>query len=379
MGNRESKTLYYTLAATFVVLIALAFTGGKKAGSAFSFFGFGNSSTSRTDFIKIPAQKYKASRFGHDQETAEKTYKNDYRPSSTYARAYIDDQQNQANAPLIASAKFIRKQDKLKKAKKKTNKLLAKNKKKKAGTAATAGDDDEDDFFSDEEDVTANSASSGAGIAANTSGANTQQNANKAKDEENSMNSVEYWERPIFIEEDLKAVVKLIESYQVRKVSNNVFYTLVDDMTHDERPNLREYGLMALSATPSAKSFSELAWMKHNDTTTDLRSNAGKELGNYTNASRVNYVVSALRTSTDSTPKATLEALSALTETSKKYSSLREQSTGTQVDLTNINLLEPRLGTALQVIQEKYSNSADPKIKSEADKTVAAINDFITL
>lgn len=372
MGNSNKKLFIYTLTATFVVLLALALSGGKKSGSVFSLFSGSSKPTSRTDFIKVPAAKYAVSRY-NNQEPSERTYKNEYKPSNTYARAYVAPQES--HAPLIASAKFIRKQDKLKKAKKRSNKLLAKNKKKKS--SGINSDDEDDDFFSDDEELISQSRTQPP---VNGAAGNSPKKASNPEEEEKSLNSVEYWEQPIFIEEDFKAVVKLIESYQVRKVSNSVFYTVVDDMTHDERPNLREYGLVALSATPSAKSFTELAWMKHNDTTTDLRSTAGRELGNYSNAGRVNYVVSALRSSTDNTPKATLEALSSLTETSKKYSSLREQgNNGEKIDMNGIAQLEPRLGSALQLIQEKYSNSADPKIKSEADKTVAAINEFITL
>jgi hypothetical protein len=372
MGNSNNKLFIYTLTATFLMLFVLAISGGKTQGSVFSLFKGASKTTTRTDFIKVPSAKYAVSRY-NIQSDSEQTYKNEYKPSSTYAQTYTAPQE--AHAPLVASTKFISKQDKLKKAKKRSNKLLAKNKKKKTSKSST--NNDEDDFFSNDDDLTAQSnvQQQISGAAANTVKKETNQ-----EEEEKSLNSVEYWEKPIFIEEDYKAVVKLIESYQIRKVSNTVFYTLVDDMTNDERPHLREYGLAALSATPSAKSFTELARMKHNDTTVDLRSTAGKEINNYTNAGRIVYVVGALRSSTDSTPKATLEALSTLTETSKKYSSLRAQSNnGEQIDTNGITQLEPRLGNALLLIQEKYSNSPDPKIKSEADKTVAAINDFITL
>jgi hypothetical protein len=373
MGNSNNKLFIYTLAATFLVLLVLVLSGGKKQGSVLSLFSGTQKATTRTDFMKVPSAKYAVSRY-NIQNNGEKTYKNEYKPSSTYARTYTAPEEN--TTPLVASTKFIRKQDKLKKAKKRSNKLLAKNKKKKSSQSST--NNDEDDFFSDDEDLT--SELNRQQVVSGGAASNARKATEQKKEEEKSVNSVEYWEKPIFIEEDFKAVVKLIESYQIRKVSNTVFYTLVDDMTNDERPHLREYGLVALSATPSAKSFTELARMKHTDTTTDLRSTAGKEISNYTHAGRVSYVVGALRSSTENTPKATLEALSTLTQTSKKYSSLVAQSNGGEkVDMSGIEQLEPRLGNALLLIQEKYANSPDPKIKSEADKTVAAINDFITL
>ncbi|MCC6137450.1 MAG: hypothetical protein IT287_02375 [Bdellovibrionaceae bacterium] len=374
MGNRETKYLLYTLAATFVVLLALTLTGGRKTGSSMWSF-FNSSNTSQTNGLKVPKNRYAVVRYGDAQEPSEKIYKNSYKPSTTYARAYVEPQEVQQ--PIIASAKFVSKQDKLKKAKKRKA-LLAKNAKNKKGQASSG--DNEDDGFFDEEDDSSTSANNLPGGPGPVNATGTAPKKTK-EEEEKEMNTVEFWEKPIFVEEDFKAVVKLIESYQVRKVSNNVFYTLVDDMTHDERPNLREYGLVALTATPSSKSFSELAWLKHNDDTTDIRSNAGKELTNYTDANRVNYVVGALRANTESNPKAALEALSSLTETSKKYTTLRMQNDTSPepTNLTNLSLLEPRLDSALQLIQSKYSNSPDPKIKSEADKTVAAINSFIAL
>lgn len=375
MGIRERQFIIYTFAATFIVLLALAFSGGTRKGSVFSFLRGYQPTTTRTDFLNVPSSKYAVTRYNHsDEQPSEKIYRNDYRPSTTYARAYVEP--TEVKHPLIASAKFVSKQDKLKKAKKKSKKLLAKNKKKK-GTSSSNNEDD-DDFFEEEDE----SSSISGGTTPIIGAVGPRSNPKKQKEEEEkSMNTVEFWEKPIFIEEDYKAVVKLIENYQIRKVSNNVFYTLVDDMTHDERPNLREYGLIALTATPSAKSFSELAWMKHNDNTTDIRSNAGKEITNYSLASRTNHVVSALRTSSDNTPKATIEALSVLTATSKKYISVIELGNNNPepVDTTGLAQLEPRLDTALQIIQEKYVNSPDPKIKSAADKTVAAINDFIAL
>lgn len=313
MGNRETKFLLYTLTATFVVLLAVALLGGRKTGSSLVSF-FSGSSKTQINIAKIPKNRYAVIRYDHSQESGEKIYKNSYQPSTTFARDYVEPQEVQH--PLIASAKFISKQDKLKAAKKRKA-LLAKNAKKKKEKSSSQ-QEEEDDFFEDEEESLSSNNRPAVTGAVNVAGAPPKKTK---EEEEQEMNSVEFWEKPIFVEEDFKAVVKLIESYQVRKVSNNVFYTVVDDMTHDERPNLREYGLIALTATPSAKSFSELAWLKHNDDITDIRTNAGKELTNYTDANRVTYVVGALRASTESTPKAALEALSSLTETSKKYSS----------------------------------------------------------
>lgn len=376
MENRQKKILVQTFAATFFVLLALALTGGKKSRSVFSFFTGSQSTIAGTDSLSAPASRYRVRQKLNDQAPSERIYKNEYRPHAAFASNYQEPQEVQH--PLIASAKFISKKDQLKKAKKRKA-LLAKKKKSKNGLDVPFESDE--DFYDDEDDSRPN-ANMMAAIGNTPANALSGKNGKtKEQEEEEQLNTYEFWENPIFVQEDVQAVQKLIQSYQGRKVSNTLFYTLVDDMTHDERPNLREYGLMALSATPSAKSFSELAWMKHNDTADELRSDAGKQITGYATASRVPHVVTALTTSTDKTPKASLEALSVLTETSKKYTTIRIQndSSPEPVDTTSLNLLESRLDSALRIINEKYANSSDPKIKSEATKTVAAINDYISL
>lgn len=377
MENRETKILLYTFAATFVVLLALALTSGGKTRSLFGVFGFPSDTSETIGRSKLPTNKYRVVRHQRaDQEPDQRIYKNEYRPHSAFASSYQATQEVQH--PLIASAKFISKKDKLAAAKKRKASLKKKLKKKNGMNEPF--DSNDDDFFEDDDTSTNTDGmmAMGNGAAAN---AASDPSKDDKKNEEEQLDTYEFWENPIFVQEDIEAVQKLIQSYQVRKVSNGVFYDLVEDMARDERANLRQYGLMALTATPSSKSFTELAWMKHNDTMNELRSNAGKEIVGYTNAVRVPYVVSTLSTSTQTTPKASLEALSVLTATSKKYASLRaNHNTGPgTLDTTNMEQLASRLDGALRIITDKYVTSTDPLIQAEANKTVAAINDFISL
>lgn len=380
MNNRGTKLLLYTFAATFVVLLALALTGGTKNRTVFGLFGTSqNTAENLSSSMHIPGNKYRVvQKQRHNQAPDERIYKNEYRPHSSHANYY--QQPEEVQHPLIASAKFISKKDKIKAAAKKRKALL----KKKAKIMQGMGNplDSEEDFFEDDDSSTTTNNGMVAMSNSAAAAANNAATANdKKKEEEEQLDTYEFWENPIFVQEDAQAVQKLIQSYQVRKVSNTIFYDIVEDMTRDERTTLRQYGLMALSATPSSKSFSELAWVKHNDTTSELRSGAGKEITSYITASRVPYIVTTLSTSTDSTPKASLEALSVLTETSKKYASVHAQNehSPAPVDTTNLNVLKTRLDGALAIINDKYVTSSDPAIQAEATKTVAAINDFIAL
>jgi hypothetical protein len=376
MGNSNNKTFFYTLIATFVGVLILTLSISQRKGNS-SLFGLFKGANTGSFFsaqhMPVPKNKYSVTRYdktnGHSNEDS--IYKNDYEASTSYAESYTEPQE--VNHPLIGSAKFLGKKKDLKKAKKRKSKLLAKNKKKK--DAKDSGDDD--DFFEDDElESSLNSSAQNSAIGAS-GGARPANTKKTPEEEEKDLNTVEFWDQPIFIEEDFNAVVKLIESYQIKKVSNTVFYTVVDDMTHDERPNLREYGFLALSATPSTKSFSQLTWMKHNDTVSDLRNSAKKEINNYADAVRLGHIVGALKMDSSTSQKTTLEALSVVTATTKKYSGLRanhEQSPSTRPSTSQLSLLEPRLASALNVIQERLVNSTDPLIQSEATKTVAAIN-----
>ncbi len=378
MSNRGTNRIITTIAVTFVVLVVVALSGGEKSGSMFGAFG----STSVTEMPSdiAPKSKYRIIQNGTDEQApSERIYKNEYRPHTTHASYYEAPQEVQH--PLIASAKFISKKDQLKKARKRNKALLAKKKKAKNSNGQPFESQDDDDFYEDDEDVRGNMPSGMTALANSAPKATANNARDKEKEEEAKMDTYEYWENPIFVQEDGEAVGKLIQSYQVRKVSNTVFYDIVEDMTHDERPNLREYGLKALSATPSSRSFNELAWIKHNDTIGDFRTSAGTQITSYTDAGRTPYVITTLSTATDNTSRASLEALSVLTATSKKYASVRAQSETSPipVDTASLKLLETRLDAALVIINEKYVTSSDAKVQSEATKTVAAINDYISL
>ncbi|MCB9073232.1 MAG: hypothetical protein H6623_06390 [Bdellovibrionaceae bacterium] len=372
MGSFKNNTTLYTITITCGVILLFAFmvnSSGQKLGSLFQSTPDSDISESAQG-LEIPSSQYTTFKLNKENNTSSSgRYKNDYQASATYARTYVNDSDNQGTS---SSTKFVeKKKAETKKAKKRSKKNIAKKKNIEKSKLK------KDSFFDDEDSLGSsgnNYASSGGGT---TGPAKAPQ---KKKDEEEQLNTVQYWEKPIFVEEDFKAVLKLISSYQVKKVSGGVFYTLVDDMTHDERPTLRSYGLIALTSTPSTKSFSELAWLKHNDDVNDIRSSAGNEISNYADLGRISYVVSALRINSKSEPKTTLEALSIVSEATKKYSSIKTNSGSSRsTSSSQVAQLIPRLDTALAIIQEKYINSSDPQIKNEASKTAAAIKSYTSL
>lgn len=374
MDTQKKTIILSTITATIGLLLLIAATGGKKSGSVWSFFT-NSPKITRADFMSGPKNKYSVVRHDNNESSeAQNIYTNDYKPSTTFARAYVEEES--AKHPLVASTKVIRKKDKLKDAKKRS-KTLAKNKKTKSGSSATS-DLEDDDFYADSDETT---TSVGGAIVAGAVGSAKPQQETEEQDEEAQLNTVEYWEQPIFVEEDFNAVMKLVNSYNVKKVSNSVFYNVVDDMTHDERVNLREFGVFALAATPSSQSFSELAVLKHVDVNADIRGSVGQEISRYTNASRVNHVLSALRASNEREPRIAMEAMAALSETSRRYFSLGgyDGPNPQRSDSTTLLSLEPRLDSAVQLIQQKYGNSSNAQIRSEAEKTIAAISTNISL
>ncbi|MBY0314718.1 MAG: hypothetical protein K2Q26_04320 [Bdellovibrionales bacterium] len=216
----------------------------------------------------------------------------------------------------------------------------------------------------------------GTGLAA----ANPQQAQQEKEKEEENLDTVDFWVDPIFRKVEYEAVMKLIDSYQIKKVSPSVFYTVVDDMSHDERDQLREYGLLALSSTPSARSFSQLTWIKHNDTDATLRTTANNEVANYTDASRLNYIVTALKATSSGSPRTTIEALRVVRAATEKYArGITQQTTQPTPVKSNSASAISKIANAAEVITTTHLKSSDATVKAEAQQTMNTVNRYINL
>ena len=168
MGNSDNKTFFYALAATFVVLFALAMSvgGGSNSPSLVAkLFGIKKAEKTTLAYQKliIPQNKYSVTRFktGNNGER-ESIYNNDYQAQATHANSYVEP--NEVNHPLIASAKFVGKKIDVKNVRRKL-KRWRKTKEEKSNSESTY---DDDEFF--EEDSipassnTANHAMAGGGL-----------------------------------------------------------------------------------------------------------------------------------------------------------------------------------------------------------------------
>lgn len=314
-----------------------------------------------------------------NDSTRAQRYDSGHNAGNSYASNYVAPQE--IYHPLVASTKFIKKKDK---AKKKGSKL-AKDKDGKLVKAARYNADGSLAPLSESEDeeMSVGNASA-AGVAGGGAGAVQAKKTDGTEEDEENINTVEFWEEPIFVNVDPAAVSKLVTSYQGKQVSNNIFYTVVTQMNEDGRVEVRELGLVALAATPSVQSFSNLTWVKHNDTEPALRTEASRQVASYTDAARLGYVVTALRpSSAENANSITVEALRSLTDSTVKYGNLQANHEGTpttgrsQADI--LSVLEPRYERALQIIEQNYTNSSDAMVKTEATKTVAAINKFMSI
>ncbi len=295
-----------------------------------------------------------------------KISENTYQPNGSYVNSYTPSTEYQH--PLVASTKFISKKDQKKK--KKDKKSLAKASKSTGKSSRRFGFDDD----SYEGEPSTLNKTPPQFIAQNPALA-----TDKKQEEQENINSVTYWEKPIFVDENVGMVSKLIESFQGSKVSNNVFYDIVTEMRQDERVVVREFGLLALSSTPSVQSFSELSVMKHTDPDAELRTAAGREVANYYLEQRLSHVVSALKLNSTDSNRATYEALVVLNDATKKYSDNGTLEDGAQPVRSGTSTVEPRFEQALTVIdQQGLTESKDAKIKSQAQKTSTALTEFIS-
>lgn len=379
MGNRENRTLFYLGVAVAVVLLLVFWGTPNSAKSKKGFMAWSDlekdAELEMAQYRLQSAPKAQWKRVALIKKKAPS--ENTYQPTANYVNSYTPNTEYQH--PLVASTKYISKKDqKKKKNGKKKQSLQAKKKdEKKSGREFGLSETDELDTESD--------ASRSPTPLLNQVQANNNNNAQttkKKEEEEENLNTFEYWEKPIFVDEDQAMVSKLISSYQIRKVSNNVFYDLVVEMRSDERVQIREFGLVALSSTPSVRSFSELATMKHTDPDTELRNAASREVTNYYQEKKLSHVVSALKVSTQQSPRTALEALVVLDDATKKYSGvvapLDENSPDPAPTNLNTAAVEPRFEQALSVIEQtRLTESPDPKIKAQAVQTKDSLSKFI--
>lgn len=323
----------------------------------------------RSKLGKAPRTTWKKT--GEHVSTRVQRYDSGHEVKQTFASDYVAP--TEVNHPLVASTKFLKKNNK---GKLKKRSKLAKGRSGLSGKGSTTDVDDDGSL-----DPLSESPSSSSSIStmAGSSSPNKPTKKEKPEDEEENINTVEFWHEPIFVEADPKAVTKLISSYQVKKVSSNVFYDVVTQMNENPNIEIREFGVMALGSTPSTMSFAQLTWVKHNDDDAAIRNEAGRHVASYADAKRVGYVVNALRPLEET--KVTLEALRSISESVGKYGNLQAQQgadprSSVAVDLKS---LEPRYERARELIEQNHTNSPDALVKTEATKAVAAINKFMPI
>jgi hypothetical protein len=296
------------------------------------------------------------------------TYKNDYRASESFVAGGDDVNNN----PLVASTTFIGKKG-MKKVKGKPKKVADAAKKEKASKKKNG--------LSETPEFTSFAGGSSSPFAFGGGGGFNQKTAKeKEKEEEEQMNTVEYWEVPIFEQQDPEAVTKLIDSYKGSKVSSNVFYELVEEMNHHESETIRVFGIQALKATPSSKSFAHLTWVKHNDTETELRKAADQEVNNYTSVSRLNYVINSLNASGDNAQKVSLEAMSVITKTAKRFDDIQQSNVEPDRNTASTTQgLQNKLTVAYNTLGTLAQTTSDTATKAEAEKTMEAISKVMTI
>jgi hypothetical protein len=369
MGNRDNRTLFY-ICTGVAVLLLLVFGGTPQALLKKSKWAPLSTLTAEGEPEVMISAYEGRSRNELSGSKADDLGKGDiYQPTNNYVNSYTPKTEYQH--PLIASTKFISKKDQKKKKKDKNKKAITRKMESKSKRQFGFTEDMDDSRLP-------TTRTTSQFVAQNKQNPTTKQEQTKKEEEEN-LNSMEYWAKPIFVDQDVLMVSKLIESYQIRKVSNNVFYDLVTEMRQDERLQIREFGLTALTSTPSVRSFAELSIMKHTDPDADLRTAASREVSAYYQEQRLSHVVAALKGTTADTNRSTYEALVVLNDATKKYSGVAPLEDGSPAPTTVSSNVELRFEQALTAIdQNQLTESKDSKIKAQAEKTSTALAEFVS-
>lgn len=373
MGTKNNRNLFYFAAGLALVLLIMSWGSTNTSSKSKSWSPWSTAALEAEmeeashPRLSSPHAQWKRVRLKKD-----KTSGNEYQPTTNIVNSYTPSTEYQH--PLVASTKFISKKDqkKAKKGKKKST-LQAKSKGKEKSNREFGLSDTEEDFETENRSTMPFPQQS-----PNTNNQQAQNN-DKEKEEEENLNTMEYWEKPIFVDEDSTMVSKLIESFQVKKVSNNIFYDLVAEMRQDERVQIRQFGLTALTSTPSVRSFSELTIIKNGDPDADLRQSARQEIANYYQEKKLSHVVSALKVSATPTSKTAYEALVVLDEATKKYSNLAPLDENTPAPKAgNLATIKPRFEQALSVIEQtRLTESTDAKVKAQAVQTEGSLSNFL--
>jgi hypothetical protein len=354
MGNLNKHFITYTLIATVVVFMGFFSLVKENKGSIFS---TNNRGTGKNQVLPFHGRTIFKRWKNKNDSLGNPSYVNNYRPGDNVVISNDDPQ----NGALVSSVTYADKK-KAKKAKKKT---VAKETKKSTTSSRNNK--------LSASNYNANNVSSGGG------GAGGGTKPQKPKQEEENLDTVQYWEEPIFKNEDPAAVSKLIDSYRIQKVSSGVFYEVVSEMSQDERPQLREYAIVALQSTPSTKSFYQLTKMKLNDTDAEIRISAEAEVAHYADVGRLSYVISSLKTSGGEAQQVSLEAMRVLTKASENYGEIHAQSNdGTHSSTQMSASMQTKLTQAYNTLGT-IAQSNDPELKSEAVKTMDSISKAITI
>lgn len=376
MGNSNKRTIFY-FGATFAVLFLMALWPSKKSSSFLGFSAWKNiGRAEQQDDSKVIVSPYSnpRSRWKSRKPVDGKESTNDYQPGENYVNSYVPNTEYQH--PLVASTTFVNKKDQKKNKSKKKKEELAKTAKDSQSTRRYGLSETPDTGDSHPQ------PNPPATIGATTPAPNSSKNTKSNQEEEENLNTVEYWEEPIFVDLNTGMVSKLIESYQGRKVSAGVFYELVTEMRTDERTQVREFGLVALSSTPSTRSFAELASMKNTDTDTNLRNAASREVSSYYQEARLSHVISALSIKNAVANRPTYEALAVLNDATKKYSGESTQGStpgSAPASVTASATVDARFEQALTVIeQNKLTESPDSRVKNQAVRTQSSLEKFLT-
>ncbi len=118
-------------------------------------------------------------------------------------------------------------------------------------------------------------------------------------DQTNTPNQVDnntgHWSKSLLSSPSLKTTKRFIDAFHAGEVSAATFYSIISNTLKSENALVRQHGLLALSQTPSPRSFKELAYQKNNSPFDYVVSKASESLEQYTSsykhASIINQVL----------------------------------------------------------------------------------------
>lgn len=184
----------------------------------------------------------------------------------------------------------------------------------------------------------------------------------------------EEWVKILLDRPDPAALEDFIAAHKSGKVSDDIYYRVIDMMLKDSREEMRLQGVTALDKSPSTASFYKLAEVSRaNSTSADMRQKAEAALEKYTDVKHLSILRSVL-TAADN-PEYTMMAAQMVKTALQKYQTTNPPPSANPTAQQMAKYTRP-FQPFVSVLQT-LSASPEANVAAQAKDTLAALQSFL--